>query len=237
MIRFLLFTFLIFIISSAVAQVDPVGNFNRHIMSTWAGDYIRISQYQVKGSPYLLGESFPGSIYYQDGKMISDKKIFFNLYDGKVGLDMNNQFFEADVPVTKFSLQLPEKYGRSTLEFVHTTLLGQTDIKEYANLLCDGGRVAFLKLFKIRLAPDPTNLLAKEKKVFEQYYEYLLFDKQTKEIKKIKLKEKDIMKELHNDAEAKKFATDNKINFSRESEVIMLLNHYNFIKTNDNSGK
>jgi len=47
------------------AQPDPVGNFNKHVIEKWTHDYIRVSQYRVKGSPYLLGESFNGDINHE----------------------------------------------------------------------------------------------------------------------------------------------------------------------------
>ena len=39
------------------AQPDPIGNFNKHVIEKWTHEYIRVSQYRVKGSPYLLGDS------------------------------------------------------------------------------------------------------------------------------------------------------------------------------------
>lgn len=216
---------------TAFAQVDPVANFNRHVIGYWAGEYIRISQYQVKGSPYLLGESFPGTITFKDGKVIRDQKIFFNLYEGKAGIDLNNKLFEADTPVQTFSLILPEKYGGDTLEFINTSLLAQTNITGFANILSDGKKAALLKLYKVRLSPDPSNTMASERKVFEQYYEFVILNKKTNDLKKIKLREKEIVKALDDDAEIKKFLEQKKLNLTNETDVIFLLNYYNLIES------
>lgn len=209
------------------AQVDPVGDFNRHIAEKWSGEYIRISQYQVKGTPYFLGESFPGSITYEGNSTLKDKKLLFDLYSQKAGVEVNHAIFEAELPVLEFTLQLPEKFGSQILVFKNCSLFGHTTMKGYLNVLVDGNRIALLKRYSVKLSPDPTNTLAKDKKVFEQYYEYYIYNKAKNELNKVKLKEKDIFKEMGNEQLIKEYVDRNDLQYSREEDVKRLVHHYN----------
>ncbi len=224
--KIILFATLSFLLSQQVlAQPDPLSNFNRHVIASWTGQYVRISQYQVKGTPYLFGEPFNGSITYNGGKPIVDKKIWYNLYSQKAGIDVNNELFESDDRVSEFILQLPRKFGGQTLLFKNASVFGSTDLNGFLNVLEEGSRVSFLKMYKVRLSPDPTNMLAKDKKVFEQYLEYYLHRKGA--LKKIKLKQRDILKELGDEIKLKDYITKNNLDLSSEEDVIKLIKLYN----------
>src|SRR5687768_8526194 len=153
--KYCFIAFLALSINNTNAQVDPVGAFNRHIASNWAGEYVRISQYRVKGTPYLLGESFPGAITYKGGKT-ANNKILYDLYSQKAGIDMQNQIYESGEMVEEFTIQLPEKFGGQKLLFKNANLYGDAKINGYLNVLEDGSKLVFLKAFKIKLSPDPT---------------------------------------------------------------------------------
>jgi transcription initiation factor IIE alpha subunit len=90
-----------------------------------------------------------------------------------------------------------------------------------------GEKVALLKVFRAKLVPDQTNNMAKDMKVFEQYYEYYFYTKSTHALNNIKLRKKDIIKELHSDDFIKNYTSNNQIDFSKEPEVIKLINKYN----------
>jgi len=224
-IRFFLF-FLILIATRSFAQVDPVGQFNKHIVENWKGEYIRISQYRVKGTPYLLGESFPGTLTYKGG-LKSDTKILYDLYHQKVGADFKNSILETDQILEEFSISLPEKFGGKTLLFRSAEVYGNTSLKSYLNVLEDGSKVPLLKLFKVKLVSDPSNMFDKELKIFEQYYEYYLYNKSTKELSKIKLKEKDLIKQLGDEEFLKEFIAKSDLDVSKEVDAIKLVNGYN----------
>ena len=181
------FTFIVILLFGDVsfAQVDPVGQFNKHIVENWKGDYIRIGQYRVKGTPYLFGESFPGTLTYKGG-IKSDIKILYDLYNQKAGADVKNSILESDLVLEEFSISLPTKFGGNTLFFKNTELFGNTSLKNYFNVLADGSKASLLKIFKIKLVSDPSNMMDKEQKIFEQYYEYYLYNKAGKKLSKIK---------------------------------------------------
>ena len=74
-----------FSFNAANSQTDAIGDFNKHVIEKWSEDFIRISQYKVKGSPYLLGESFDGSLTVKSGVVATNQKILYDIYDQKAG--------------------------------------------------------------------------------------------------------------------------------------------------------
>lgn len=212
------------------AQIDPVGNFNRHVFEKWRGEYIRIGTYKVKGSPYLLGEAFPGVITYTDGKTVRDEKILYDLYSQKAGIDIKNEIFERNVPIETFSINLPEYMGGQSLLFKNPIVDGKAEVKGYLNVLEEGKRVSIFKLFKIRLVVDPTNHMDKDVRVFEQYNEYLLYLPANKSLKNIKLRKRDFIKEFGNEEFVKNYFLSKEIDFSKENEVIEFVKEFNNIR-------
>ena len=222
------YIFIVFVLITHLssAQTNTVGEFNKFVAQNWAGDYIRIGQWKVKGTPYLLGESFPGTLTYKGGAK-SDTKILYDLYNQKVGADIKNSILESDQVLEEFTITLPEKFGGNTLLFKNTELFGNGSLKNYFNVLEDGAKTSFLKLFRIKLISDPSNMMDKEQKVFEQFYEYYLYNKTNKELSKIKLKEKDIAKQLGDEEFVKNFIAKGDLDVSQEADVIKLIQGYN----------
>ena len=210
----------------AIAQVDPVGQFNRHVVENWKDEYLRIGQYKVRGTPYLFGESFPGTLTFKGG-VKNNTKILYDLYNQKAGADVNNSILESDLAIDEFSISLPAKFGGNTLLFKSTDAYGNTSLKNYFNVLEDGAKASLLKIFKIKLVSDPSNMMDKEQKIFEQYYEYYLYNKTTKELNKIKLKEKDFAKQLGDDFFVKNFIGKGNLDVSKEVDAIKLVQAYN----------
>jgi len=180
------------------AQPDPIGNFNKHVIEKWTHDYIRVSQYRVKGSPYLLGESFNGDITMKTGVVTVDKKILYDLYDQKVGMDLDKKFVAPDGEVSSFFIQLTENFGGEKLNFINAANLPKVNLKGYLNVITDGSKFAFLRQYRIKLVADPAEMYSKDIKLFEQYYDYYIYNRATAELNKIKLKDKDVLEALGN---------------------------------------
>ena len=218
---------LLFFYSNSWAQPDPIGAFNKHIVENWGGDYTRIGPYHVKGSPYFLGQSFLGVAEYRGGKKDSRSKILYNLYNQKAGIEVNKELFETDSLLEKFELLLPETLGDKSLHFKNGMYYGLPKTNGYFNVLVEGDKVSFLKQYKTRLIADPTNTLSRDDKVFEQYFEYYVYNNASKVLHKIKLRQKDILKELADDPMAKNYIVKNDIDVSKEGDAIQLINKYN----------
>lgn len=180
------------------AQPDPIGNFNKHVIEKWTHEYIRVSQYRVKGSPYLLGESFNGDITMKTGVVTVDKKILYDIYDQKVGVDLDKKFVAPDGDVSGFFIQLSENFGGEKLNFINAANLPKVNLKGYLNVITDGSKFAFLRQYRIRLVADPAEMYSKDIKLFEQYYDYYIYNRANAELKKIKLKDKDVLEALGN---------------------------------------
>lgn len=197
----LLLFFAVFISLTSYAQPDPIGNFNKHVIEKWTHDYIRVSQYRVKGSPYLLGDSFSGDIAMKSGVVTVDKKILYDIYDQKVGIDLDKKFVSPDGEVAGFFIQLPESSGGEKLNFINASNLPKVNLKGYLNVLADGPKFVFLRQYKIRLVADPAEMYSKDIKLFEQYYDYYLYNRTSSTLTKIKLKSKDVIEVLGDAAE------------------------------------
>ena len=76
----------------------------------------------------------------------------------------------------------------------------------------------------MKLVPDPANTLAKDYKMFEQYYEYFLYDTSSRNMKKIKLNKKSILSFFENKSVVESEINNSKIDVSTESGVSLLLN-------------
>lgn len=222
---FALLVFL-FVTLQSFGQVNPIGSINQTAVENRSGGYINIGPYKVKGSPYFLGESFIGTITYQSEKGFVDRKIFYNLYDQKAGLDINNMLFEADERVEQFFIRLPAQYENKILLFKRASQY-KKDFPGFFNVLENGEKLMLLKYFTIRLIPDTKNMMAKDIKVFEQYHEYYLYFKNSSSLKKFKSKQKEMMKELGNEEDMKKYLSTVKLDFSKEADLIEAIKVYN----------
>jgi len=81
----LLFSLLMLSFTFVNAQTDAIGDFNKHVIEKWTEDYIRVSQYRVKGSPYLLGESFDGELTMKTGQKNNQSESPLQCYGAKGG--------------------------------------------------------------------------------------------------------------------------------------------------------
>lgn len=208
-------------------QSDPLAEFNKFIVANWNGQYQRIGPYRVKGSLYLFGGAYPGGINYKNGKTFKDKMIYFDIYNYKIGIIEKNNRYEPTDPVEDFSILLPEQFGGKELKFRNSNAFGNSAPKGFFNILEDGKKLSLLKHFKINLMTDPVNQMDRDARVFEQVYEYYIYNKTSSELHKVKLKEKDIAKVLND----KKFMEDvirtKKMDINNEASVITAITLYN----------
>ncbi len=207
-------------------QVDPVGSFNRHVFEAWQGEAIRIGPFSVKGSPYLFGEAFDGSISYQGGKVLNQAMILYDVYHQKAGVELQSMIYEAAEPVDSFTITLPQRFGGKMLLFKSNSFFaGQT--KGFYNVLEEGDKVSFHKMYKSKLVADPNNNMDTKLKVFEQYVEYYLFKKSDKTLHSVKLRKKDFLKEFGDEKFSSQYLVNNTIDFTREEDVATMMNAYN----------
>ena len=185
-----------FSLNAVNSQTDAIGDFNKHVIEKWSEDFIRISQYKVKGSPYLLGESFDGSLTVKSGVVAANQKILYDLYNQKVGVEINKELVKPDGDVLSFYIQLPEKFGGEKLDFINAANLKNVTLKGYLNTLETGSKLILLRQYKTRVIADPANMYSKDFRIFEQYYDYYIYNVVTSSLEKIRLKQKDVVSAL-----------------------------------------
>lgn len=175
------------------AQFDQIAQYNKILMQNWAGQYIRIGAYKVKGSPYLYGVSMPGEIMVNGESQYKKLEIFYNIYEQKAGISNNGEFVDVDKGISSFILSVPSKFGSGVLKFDEVAYFNAGKMKGYFNVLAEKqGRYSFLRYFSANLVPDPDNMMDKDIRVFNQNVDYYLYNAQTKKLKKVKLRSKDI---------------------------------------------
>lgn len=213
-------------LKTSKAQVDPVGSFNRHVFEAWQGEAIRIGPFSVKGSPYLFGEAFDGSISYQGGKVLNQAMILYDVYHQKAGVELQSMIYEAAEPVDSFTITLPQRFGGKKLLFKSNAYYAGNK-KGFYNVLEEGDRVSLLKMYQSKLVADPTNNMDTKLKVFEQYAEYYLFKKVDKTLHSVKLRKKDFLQEFGSEKFSTQYLENNTIDFTREEDVAKMVNAYN----------
>lgn len=202
------------------AQTDAIGAFNKHIVEKWSEDYIRISQYRVKGTVYLLGEAFSGDISYDNGTALVDSKILYDTYYQKAGPEVKGAIMVADVPVSQFVLRMPDRLGGQKLLFQDAAHFGK-DAKGFYNVLFSGEKFSLLKQFRSKLVSDPSDPYSKDIKLLEQYYEYYVYNQASQSLKKIKLKEKDLQNAIG--GQELFAARQDGLDLSKEADVVKFM--------------
>jgi hypothetical protein len=220
-IKIILGVFFSFSSIIALAQPDPVGSFNKHVIEKWSHEYIRVSQYRVKGSPYLLGESFDGLISMKTGVKTINQKVLYDIMDQRVGTESDRQLVAPDGEITSFFIQLTDRFGGEKLEFINANTLAKSNVKGYLNVIVNGPKLVFLRQYKIKMIPDPQNMYSKEIRIFEQYYDYYLYNYSSQSLEKIKLKEKEIREFLQG------FNIPSNTDFSKQAGVKTLVESLN----------
>lgn len=223
MTKIFLFCLAIFAVHPLVAQTDNLAAFNKHIVEKWSEEYIRIGQYRVKGSVYLLGEPFQGSISYANGTDLPNTKILYDVYNQKVGPEIEGKLLDADQEVKAFTILMTPQQGGEKLLFQNAAQFGAKQ-KSYFNVIFNGPRYSLLKQFRSRLIADPTNAFTKDFRLLEQYVEYYLFDSNDQHLTKIKLREKDVLGFLgHKNLDT--YVKNQGLDLSKEKDIVALLRY------------
>ena len=210
----------------AHAQTNTLGEFNKHVVEKWANDYIRVSRYRVKGSPFLLGESFPGNITYVDGSEMKKINVLYNIYEQRAGMEVGKEMVQPGTAIKQFMVQLPEKFGSELLLFKPAADY-EPKMEGYLNVVAEGPKASLLKAFRAKLVADPSNMYANDIKMFEQYAEYYIHLAGKKELVKVKLRDKDLIKALGGAENLKEYIVAERLDVAKEGDAVKLLHYLN----------
>ena len=178
------------------AQFDIVGTYNKQVLQNWSGTYSRIGPYKVKGSGYFLGEALSGIVKFKDRDLMQSKKLFYDLYNQEILFQQGEDLIKVDDVLEELTVTLSEKYEGKSMRFKNAVLYETGNLKGFFEVLEEGPKASFLKMYKINVAPDPGNMLDRDAKLFEQYSEYYIFNADTKSFENVKLKTKEINKAI-----------------------------------------
>lgn len=221
------FLITLFIITTDVltAQVipDPLTTYNKYLVERWSGEYMQISQYKVKGSPYFLGKAFPGILKFKDGSTKNNVRIIYDIYNEKAGIEQDSVFMELDKEISEYSIMLSDEYGGKTLVFRNAAEFGDPKKKGFYNVIGESGRYVFVREYKLRLIPDPVNSMARDFKMFEPYYEHNLYDSVTHDMKKVKLNKKSISSFFKDQAAVDAAIKADNLDLTSEYGVVLLM--------------
>jgi hypothetical protein len=226
---FSLLPLLIMSLHVAAQGADPIGSFNRYVIESWAGQYVRIGSYKVKGSPFLLGEPFPGKIKYNGDDFVPTAKILYNLVDQIAGPEVGpGQIFVADnKELEEFVVFLPEKFGGGQMHFKSGKFYGVQKTAAFYSVLAEGPVAGLLRYYKVQYITDPSNPLDKDFKVFDQVAEYYIFDPKAVKLERVKLNKKDILGALKFVPNSEAKANEMGVDYTMEAGVISLVQTLN----------
>lgn len=201
------------------AQLDQAGMYNRIMLENWNGQYQRVGAYKVKGTVFLFGQSLNTSYKFSGDSLPLNGKFLYNMFEQKAGPELNGEIVLYDKPIERFTVEVPEKFGGNKLTFKLDTYGLSKKTSLYFNVLEEGLNYHFVKVFKTKVAMDPTNMYDKELRLFENYFEFYIYNAKSKILKKVKLNSKSILDALADTPDAERKATDLNVSFSNELRV------------------
>jgi len=209
------------------AQLDQAGMYNRIMLENWNGQYQRVGAYKVKGTPYLFGQALNSSYTITGDSLPLTGKFLYDMFEQKAGPEQNGAIVIYDKPVERFTVEVPEKFGGNKLTFKMDTYGLSKKTLLYFNVLEEGINYHFLKLFKTKVSMDPTNMYDKELRLFENYFEFYVYNSKSKTLKKVKLNAKSILDALTETPDAEQKAKDLNVSFSNEQQIASFIQTLN----------
>jgi hypothetical protein len=179
---------------------DPALNHNRLIQQrTGDGVYKLIGQYKVVGTQFLYGEHHKGDLFATEAKA-------FNIFISYNTFNQEVEFYTTanpDKPLVKtpgevdsFTIQSdPEADIIAPLKFIYGAHLGTKD-KYYYQEVAGGDRFVLYKRYKSELGYVSSNYAQSELRQFDLGFEYYYYDKEKKNLKKLKANSGSVIKEF-----------------------------------------
>ena len=141
-------------------------------------------------------------------------------------MEVGKEMVQPGTPIKQFVVQLPEKFGSELLLFKPATNY-QEKMEGYLNVMAEGPKASLLKAYRAKLVADPANMYANDIKMIEQYAEYYIHLAGKKELVKVKLRDKDLVKALGGAANLKEYLVAERLDVSKEEDAVKLLHYLN----------
>jgi hypothetical protein len=187
--------------------------------------YTVIKGQKVAGIPFLFMEWNNGILTTPDGRVYSDYKFKYNVYDQTVFFLNGKDSLEVNEEIKEFTLKIPVADSIITSRFIHSSQFHKGD-PVYYEVLLDNDKGQLLKTNQKVVANAESNLLTTQtKKYLKLESAYFYFDKKTKKIAKIRAYGNFASVLGLSEQEAKELQVDS-FDPSKEEDVIRLFKKY-----------
>ncbi len=202
---------------------DPALNHNRLIQQrTGDGAYKLIGGYKVVGTQFLYGEHHKADMFATEAKAYNIF-ISYNTYNQEV------EFYSTSNPdkplvkepgeVDSFTIQSnPDLEINSPLKFIYGAHLGTKD-KFYYQEVITGDRFTLYKRYKSELGYVSSNYVQSELRQFDLGFEYYYYDKDKKELKKLKANASTVIKEFKDVTDLSGVVTSDDFDVNKEEAL------------------
>ncbi|MBO6620349.1 MAG: hypothetical protein JJ892_13535 [Balneola sp.] len=197
-------------------------------LKTYSVDYENLSgSVKIVGSPLFKGEFTDGKVIFSSELVSNNVKLNYDTYTNQVIFVENDSYFVVPNQSIK-GFYFLDGNGNTTEAFLSgfESKKENVDTETYMEIIYNGD----VKLFNYhytKYRKDEANIYnPRETDYYTNNSKYLLMNKDG-DLKKIKLKESDILKALGNNKnELKKFIQDNALYLGNTSDVKKLLSYY-----------
>ncbi|MEO6612157.1 MAG: hypothetical protein ABIT05_03045 [Chitinophagaceae bacterium] len=202
---------------------DPALNHNRLIQQrTGEGVYKLIGPYKVVGTQFLYGEHHKGDLFATEAKA-------YNIFISYNTFNQEVEFYSSSNPdkplvkepgeVDSFTIQAdPAADILSPLKFIYGAHLGTKD-KFYYQEVAAGDRFVLYKRYKSELGYVSSNYVQAELRQFDLGFEYYYYDKEKKNLKKLKANASSVTKEFKGVTDISKVVNQDDFDLNQEAAL------------------
>jgi len=179
----------------------------------------------IEGTPYLYDEWHNATLLGSDGKIYSFSRVNFNGYTHHLEADLEGKVKEFNA---SFFLKVTIDTGENKEIFM--TGLHADFLRDIICIIYDGEQVKFIKKFDVTLEDldiQKTRTSMRSEQFFPSIKYYIMLNGN---LNKVKLKKKKIIEVLGHKSAIEEYAKKEKINFSSEEGLKLLLNYYDSLQ-------
>lgn len=221
------------------AQTLPIANplsnsinmlYDRTVLSVSDESYL-IDGDEVLGFPFLYYGWNNGTVTTGDGKMFSNFKLKYNIYNQTVFFSDGKDSLEAAGPIRRFTLLIPDGQKTQTCTFVNAEMFGKATGTLYYEVLADSDGWELLKLNRKTVKPIHNGLPVQQgRKAFYIETAVFFYNKQQKKLIPVKSDWQRMASSLKLSDEEKSQLHVNNIDFGKEQDLISFFKELSRVK-------
>jgi hypothetical protein len=215
--------------------VNPLSNsvnilYDRTVLSVSDESYL-IDGDEVLGFPFLYYGWNNGTVTTGDGKMFSNFKLKYNIYNQTVFFSDGKDSLEASGPIRQFTLVIPGAQKTQTCTFVNAEMFGKATGTQYYEVLADSDGWELLRLNRKAVKPIHNGLPVQQgRKAFYIETAAFLYNKQQKKLIPVKSDWQRMASSLKLSDEEKSQLHINNIDFGKEQDLLNFFGELSRVK-------